>query len=59
MSTYTILEPVSQISVYSWVIAGTRHCMSFYYLFAYPPLLKRTNTTYRTKCKQATYCTKY
>ena len=29
------------------------------YLFIYPPLLKSTHTTYRTKCKQATYCTKY
>ena len=29
------------------------------YLFVYPPLLKSTNTTYRTKCKQATYCTNY
>ena len=28
------------------------------YLFIYPPLLESTNTTYRTKCKQATYCTK-
>jgi len=29
------------------------------YLFIYPPLLKSTHTTYRTKCKQATNCTKY
>jgi len=31
----------------------------FIYVFMYPPLLKSTNTTYSTKCKQATYCTKY
>ena len=29
------------------------------YLFVFPPLLNSTNTTYTTKCKQATYCTKY
>jgi len=31
----------------------------FIYIFIYPPLLKSTHTTYRIKCKQATYCTKY
>ena len=29
------------------------------YLFVFPPLLNSTNTTYTTKCKQVTYCTKY